>query len=270
MDLAEDGSEDGTSTPAKEHPSTIPPATTQNDAGTTPPAPNVDKAGTATEKPSNLKQMATPMHNRPATPSSKSSSSDDDNGTEDEEYVSCLLQWLPPDSDCKRMLHNVMYMLAHHKRNIRNKAVSIFQQAVNEYPKLVLEARDNLTAALYTMRETRVRFDSRLRTISYLRSGQGNRNPDKQGGSRMRVHKEWVSLCFSFEFMVILWVYICVFPLGLCYSYGLSGLHIWLYETGEVSYAQRAREELWREHPFLTTPTTQLDRGLSYSGCMEI
>jgi len=72
---------------------------------------------------------------------------------------------------------------------------------------------------------------------------------------------------FSFEFMVFLWVYVCVFPLGLCNSYVLSGLRIRLYGRGEVCLAQRAREELWRENLFLTTSATQLGRGLNYGGC---
>jgi hypothetical protein len=71
-------------------------------------------------------------------------------------------------------------------------------------------------------------------------------------------------LCFSFK------VCVYVFPLGLWYSYVLSGLRIRLYGRGEVCFAQRAREELWRENPFPTTTATQLGRGLSYGGCTEI
>ena len=71
-------------------------------------------------------------------------------------------------------------------------------------------------------------------------------------------------LCFSFE------VCVYVFPLGLWYSNVLWGLRIRLYGRGEVCFAQRAREELLRENKFLTTTTTQPDRGLSYGGCTEI
>jgi len=43
-------------------------------------------------------------------------------------------------------------MLAHHKRKMGNKAVPIFQQAVNENPELFTEARAQNTAAMYAMR----------------------------------------------------------------------------------------------------------------------
>ena len=168
MDLAEDGSEDGTSTPAEE------------EAGTTPAAPTGKEAGTTPEKP-----------DRPATPNSESSSSDDDDDdTEDEEYVSCFLEWLGLDPDCKRMLDDETKMLAHHERKMGNKAVPIFQQAVNEDPELFIEARAQITAAVYAMREAIVRFDTRLGNISYFASGQGKRKADKEGGKRKRVRKE--------------------------------------------------------------------------------
>ena len=77
---------------------------------------------------------------------------------------------------------------------------------------------------------------------------------------------------FPFESMLVffLWVYVSVFPLCLCYSCVLSGLRIGLYGRGEVCFAQRAREALWRENTYLTATSTQLGRGLSYSGCTEI
>jgi len=73
-------------------------------------------------------------------------------------------------------------------------------------------------------------------------------------------------LQFSFEFMVFLWVYVSVFPLGLCYSDNLLDLGIQLYRREEVYFAQRAREELWQENPFLTTTATQLGRGKPAGG----
>jgi len=90
-----------------------------------------------------------------------------------------------------------------------------------------------------------------------------------------------LGLWFCFGFMVFVWVKVCVFPLGLCYSYVPSfgfmiclcsfrfGYKIIWDGRGEVCIAQRAREELWRENPFLTTTTTQLARGLSCGGCTE-
>jgi len=71
-----------------------------------------------------------------------------------------------------------------------NKAVPIFQQAVNEDPELVTEARAQITAGVYAMREAIVRFDTRLRHISYFASGQGKRKADTEGGQTKRVRKE--------------------------------------------------------------------------------
>jgi len=202
MDLAEDGSEDGTSTPAEKDAGTIlpaptekeagttPPAPTEKEAGTTPPAPTGKEAGTTPEKPTDPKQKGTPKPDRPATPSSESSSSDDDDGTEDEEYVSCFLEWLGLDPDCKRMLDDETKMLAHHERKMGNKAVPIFQQEVNEDPELFIEARAQVTAAVYAMHEGIVRFDTRLGNISYFARGQGKRKADTEGGKRKRVRKE--------------------------------------------------------------------------------
>jgi hypothetical protein len=71
-----------------------------------------------------------------------------------------------------------------------NKAVPIFQQAVNEDPELFTEARPQITAAVYAMREAIVRFDTRLGNIWYFASGQGKRKADTDGGKRKRVRKE--------------------------------------------------------------------------------
>jgi len=201
MDLAEGVSEDGTSTPTEKDASTVPPAPTEKDAGTTPPAPTGNEAGTTPpaptgkdagttpDKPTDPKQNGNPQPDRPATPSSESSSSNDDD-TEDEEYVSCFLEWLGLDPDCKRMMDDETKMLAHHERKMGNKAVPIFQQAVNEDPELFTEARSQITAAVYAMCEAIVRFDTRLGNISYFASGQGKRKADTDGGKRKRVRKE--------------------------------------------------------------------------------
>jgi hypothetical protein len=189
MDLAEGGSEDGTSTPTEKDAGTVPPAPTEKDASTTPPAPTGKEAGTTPDKPTDPKQKGTPKPDQPATPGSESSSSDDDD-TEDEEYVSCFLEWLGLDPDCKRMMDDETKMLAHHERKMGNKAVPIFQQAVNEDPELFIEARAQITAAVYAMREAIVRFDTRLGNISYFASGQGKRKADTDGGKRKRVRKE--------------------------------------------------------------------------------
>jgi len=125
MDLAEGGSEDGTSTPTEKDAGTVPPAPTEKDASTVPPAPTEKDTGTTLpaptgeetsttpDKPNDPKQMGTPKPDWHATPGSESSCSDDDD-TEDEEYVSGFLEWLGLDPDCKRMMDDETKMLAHH------------------------------------------------------------------------------------------------------------------------------------------------------------
>jgi hypothetical protein len=140
MDLAEGGSEDGTSTPTERDAGTAPPAPTEKDAGTTPLASTRKEASPTPDQPTNPQQKGTPKPDRPATPGNESSCSDNDD-TEDEQYVTCFLEWLGLDSDCKRMMDDEMKMLAHHERKMGNKAVPIFQRAVNKDPELFTEAR---------------------------------------------------------------------------------------------------------------------------------
>jgi len=134
MDLAEDESEDATSTPTekdsgtatpvptRKDAGTIRPAPTERDAGTIPPPSTMEEAGTTPEKPTDNKQMGTLKPDRTATPGSESSCSDDDN-TEDDEYMSCFLEWVGLNPDCKRMLDDETKMFAHHRRKMGNKAV---------------------------------------------------------------------------------------------------------------------------------------------------
>jgi len=132
IEVAEDGSEDRTSTAAEKDTSTFPPAPTDKEASTTPPVPTAKKAGTAPpaptgqeagttpEKPTDSKQRGTPITDQPATPSSESSSSNDDNAIEDEEFASCFLQLHCLHPDCKRMSDNETMMAAHHERQLGN------------------------------------------------------------------------------------------------------------------------------------------------------
>jgi hypothetical protein len=189
MDLAKGESGDTTSTPTKKEASMVPPAPTKKDAGTTPPAPTRNEAGTTPAKPTDPTQKGTPKPDWPATPGSESGSSDD-NDTQDEEYVSCFPEWLGLDPDCKRMMDDETKMLAHRERKIENKAVPIFQQAVNEDPELFTEPRAQIPAAVYAMRKAIVQFDTRLVNISYFASGQGKRKADTDGGKRKRMRKE--------------------------------------------------------------------------------
>jgi hypothetical protein len=165
------------------------PPPTEKEAGTTPPALTGKEAGMTPDKPTDPKMKGTPNPDRPSTPSIESSSSDDDD-TEDEEYISCFLEWLGLDPDCKRMLDDETKMLAHHERRMGNKAVPIFQQVVNEDAKLFRKARAQITTAVDAMREAIVRFDTRLSNISYFASGQGKRKADTDSVKRKRVHKE--------------------------------------------------------------------------------
>jgi len=98
-------------------------------------------------------EKPTPQPDRPATPSCESNSSSSSDDTEDEGYVSCFLKLLSLDLYCKRILHDEMKMLAHHKRKIGNKAIPIFQQAVNEDSELFMEAWAQIALAIYAMSE---------------------------------------------------------------------------------------------------------------------
>jgi len=180
MDLGEDGSDDATSTPAANAASTILPTPAVTEARTIPPPGK--EAGRTLEKATDPQQKETPKPNWPATPISKSSSSDDDN--KDEEYVSCFLECLGLNPDCKTMLHGETKMLAHHERKMGYKAVPIFQQAVNEDPESYRAAWTQITAAVYAMCEAIVRFNTQLDNIWYLASGQGKRKADMEGGRR--------------------------------------------------------------------------------------
>jgi hypothetical protein len=145
VDLAEDGSEDGTSTPVEKDPGTLPPAPSKTEAGMIPPVPTKIEAGTTPEHPTGPKQNGTPIPVLPATPSSESTSSDDDT---EEEYVSGFVELLGPNAKCKRMMDDKTRMLAHHRTKTVNKAIPIFQQVVNEDPELFIEARAQITAAV--------------------------------------------------------------------------------------------------------------------------
>jgi len=176
IDLTEDRSEDGTSTPSVNDAGAIPPAPIEKDAGMIPPpstekatsmippAPTVNEVGTppaaptgketstTPQKPTDPKQKGTPKPDRPATPGGDSSSSDDQDSVDDE-YSSHFLHLLSIDPDCRRMLDDETKMLAHHERNMGYNAVPIIQQALNEDPKLFTEARALIPAAVYTMHE---------------------------------------------------------------------------------------------------------------------
>jgi hypothetical protein len=146
MELAEGGSDIGTSTPAENDAITVPPAPTEKDARTTPPASTGNQAITTPDKPTDSQQKGTPTPDRPATRGSESSRSDND--TKDEEYMSCFLEWLGLDPDCKRMMHHKTTMLAHHKRKMANQGITLFEHVVNNDLELCTEARPHITAAV--------------------------------------------------------------------------------------------------------------------------
>jgi hypothetical protein len=206
-DLAEDGSEDGTRTATLKDTGTAPPVPSQRHASTSPQGPTkkvtsiimpgpTEKAarlippalslkgaattllartwrvaGTAPGEPINSKQKGTPQPNRPPTPSSHIGCSDD-NDSEDEEYVCCFLDLLGLDPVCSRMLHDKMKTLVFHERYMVNNAVPLIPQAVNENPKLFIEARAHITAARYTILKAIVRFDTWPGNILYFTNSQ--------------------------------------------------------------------------------------------------
>jgi len=211
MDLAENGSEDGTNTPTKKEASAIPPAPTEEEAdtispaateteannippaptekdtGSILPAPTKKEAGTIPTTPIKTEPSMIPptgstpekppdlkhkAAQKPDWPATPSSRSWNSNGnTEDKEYVSWFLEWLGLDLDCKRMLDDQIKMWAHHERQMVNKAIPILQQAVNEDHELCIEDRAQITAVVYVMREVIVRFSTPLGIILYFARG---------------------------------------------------------------------------------------------------
>jgi hypothetical protein len=131
MELAEDGSEDVTSTPPNQDAGMVtlwpnnkdadmvPPGPTMQDAGTVPPAPPGRGAGTTPDKSTDPKHKGTTNLNLPSTPRFESSSSNDDDA-EDADYFSCFVQWPGVDPDCPRIVHDEEKMFAHHDRLIGN------------------------------------------------------------------------------------------------------------------------------------------------------
>jgi len=71
-----------------------------------------------------------------------------------------------------------------------NKTVSIFQQAVYEDSKLFIEARTQITDAVYVMHEGIVQCNTQLGNISYVASGQRKWKTDINGGRRKQMCKE--------------------------------------------------------------------------------
>jgi hypothetical protein len=97
-------------------------------------------------------------------------------------------------------------LMAHNLRIIGNKGVPIFQKAVDEDTRLLIQAWTQITASMYPMYEVIIQFDSRLGNIVYLASGQGKSKAETEGGRSKQVHKECECLWFVFWFMVFIWV----------------------------------------------------------------
>jgi hypothetical protein len=59
-----------------------------------------------------------------------------------------MLQWLGLDPDFKKMLDNITKILAHYNRIMGNKAIPMFQHAVNEDAELFTEMWEQISAAI--------------------------------------------------------------------------------------------------------------------------
>lgn len=120
------------------------------------------------------------------------------------------------------MLDDDTQMLADKERRYGNTAVPIFLQAVHDDPKLLIEARVQITAAVDAICETIIRFDIPLGNVSYFTRRQRKRKTVTEGryGRQIRKVAEEsgyarseslyvlpLSLWFSFGFNVFLWVY---------------------------------------------------------------
>jgi len=173
--------------PTEKDPCTLPPTAMGKGACTIPPT--VYQATVTPAMPTDHKLKGSPKANLPATPGCESNSSDDD--PEDAEYVSCLLELLGLNLDCKRMLHDQTKMFAHNKTIVGNNAIPIVQQAENEDPEVYKEVRAQLTAALVELHEAIAGFVTQLGNILHYASSEGARKSHIDGGRRKQVRKEW-------------------------------------------------------------------------------
>jgi hypothetical protein len=189
MNLAKDQLEDGTSSPNMTDSGTITPAPTEKEASTTPPASTCNEAGMTADKPTNPKHKGTRKPDQPPTTISNSSNSNDGD-TEDEQYLSYILEWIGLDPDFKRMLDDESKMLAHYNRILGNKAIPMFQYAVMDNAELFTELWEQISAAIYTMCEAIVPFNTWLANISDFGSGQCKRMADTNSCNRKQVPKE--------------------------------------------------------------------------------
>jgi len=125
-----------------------------------------------------------------------------------------------------------MNELAHHESNTWNKAISIFQQAVNEDCKWFLKCQAEISQQP-CMQYVRWLYDSRLKlAISCAlpmvklisRQTQGMAEDSRCANSEMSYGFCPLGLGCTLQYIVFLWMY--VFRLGLCYSYVLSNIGI--------------------------------------------
>jgi len=72
---------------------------------------------------------------------------------------------------------------------MEHKTISIFKQAVNEDNEMLIEAMAQVTVAVYTICEKRVRFDTPLGNISFFAKGHGKWKPDTESCRRKQVRK---------------------------------------------------------------------------------
>jgi len=163
-----------------------------------------------------------------------------DRDTEHEEYLSCVSEWFHLIPGSKTILPNEVKILTHNVGNLGIDTTPIFQQVVNEHPRLITDSWEHNTPAKYWMCEAIIQFDIWFSNISCLVSSQQKRSSNDEGGRSGLECKKWEFLWFSFGVRFCLWVYglplVYSFPLGLhlslgfmfcIYSFGFRYVVIW-------------------------------------------
>jgi len=188
MDLALEQSEDGTSTCTEKESGTISPTPNSRESSTIVPTHTGQEAGAPPDESTDLTQVGAHYPKRPATGTKVGISLNDN--TEAAEQVSCFQEWCWFDPDCKRMSKHGSMMYTHHESKIGNRAILILKHAVNEDLRWCIDARPQITEAVYVLCQAMVCFDSWIGNIVYIARGQGKWKANLEGGRQQQLHKK--------------------------------------------------------------------------------
>jgi len=169
------------------------------------------------------------MANWTATSSRESTRSDNDIETED--YVCCYLDWLSFILDNRRRLNDITRLLTNHERTVSNKAIPIFHLAVDQDPALQIVDWAHIVTAIFVMCKVMFPFYTQLGKIVYFAFDYENNMADMMNSRKNWVYKEWKPICFSFGFIVLLFLHAFfwshVFPISFGHSFVMLDFVEW-------------------------------------------